>query len=576
MSAILSIVILLFCNRAFARVPHITIEELDVSADNAARRDKFFTDRDANMHHYQQLLKYFDLTPIEFPEVSFNAYVKQLIDLSKVPGFVDQLLSSEERGKKFKVSRALFGKAEVSFQPIRPIHGIFRGLIVEGKPECIAGDDVDNLTAQRFAAVVGTGAKMYLILADLELRGWLFVNPRRSKKTQEIFPNLEFGSQIFKEELKGKNSKETFFDYSLPIIVRNLPQNWRKPFVADTNIINNAGALTTVRDSLAFRLGVSIGTKEDFESLDSPVFIKSLIEASPRNSLKGDDLIAKYHSSEMITDATSDASTTYFQFVAPDPQVLWNEKKFIDFYTYSSQRLNHLAHLMQIEALSDVNKEHLNVWWNDLSSKEKAALMGIFQQHAGWGVLIPSEMIRKNVLTSEKEILDFFKSIPKNDEKFSKKNRSFLKFFKNYSVKPLSDQQLFELTDFLEFHDDMTILANLNLENFEYPEEYLNLIRQLRRVEAYKDQAYFEYFISESYKHFLQLEPSQNQISSLLDQIRPLGVLVKMLPDVVTYLDKSGQKSPAITEFLEPYFLASEFTFDHYVTHGCRTTISGN
>ena len=356
-------------------------------------------------------------------------------------------------------------------------------------------------------------------------------------------------------------------------MIKNLPPTWQYPFIADTNIVNTSGVLPAIRNSYSFRFGTILGEKSDFTATSDDIFVQNIIKNSPKESLEEFDLIAKYVGEDMITDATVDEAKQYFQF-GKNPRFFFeNSEKLASFYSESPQPLHHLAHLMQFD-YTDKHVENLILgWWFDLSFKQKNTVLEILKQHAGWGILLPSQIMVKYVLSSKTEFFKFFLKISQDDEKFSKRNSSFLIFFPFVLKVKISNRELHDIVHFLQDSDDVEQLAKILSKKFVAADEYLNLVAQLNymAVDNFKNADRFEDFIKTTSQTFFALQPTIDQIIDLLDKVRPTQSLAFLLKQIHLYAATSKIDKKRLDYELEPYFLPSEFKLGKTTFHGCES-----
>ncbi len=555
----------------------ITLAELDAIVAHVSDISEFHRNKDLEQRYYQGLLNYTGLNDTRFPFSVYKAYLTEMLKLSRtVIHFHELLFAKEDLGEKFSVELNYNGKNKIAtFTPARRLHGIWKGLFVEGEAECIAGSDLLNLTPLRWATVLKKMSRLYFIEDGAKFRGWFYVNPVISKTSGLIYPGLEFGSQIFAQKLSDQGHQEIFFETWLPQMIKSLPSDWQLPFIGDTNVINNAGVLPEIRSSLAFRMGQIIGQKQDFRSFDDRSFydkwfMSDLVRESPKNGPDNHNVLARYPASDFITDASADQTQNYYQF-NPEWRNIFSHAKMVDYFIgKSAQPFNHLAHLMQIHYKDPNLEKVVEDRYLRLHRWNKWRVLKELKQHAGWGILKPSELVLKYFFTNQNTLKSFFKNIPTNSQKFSKRNRSFFEFFPIFFNYVLNNYELIEMNFLLRDPLDVFKMAGLQIRSFAHAREYLNLIRQLSSILPLQKNDELQKFIDLTSTHFFKLNPTVFEVTSLLDQIHKPAIMANLIKATELYQSLGKVSTVRLKHELERFYPRA---LNVEMFHGCQAAL---
>jgi hypothetical protein len=208
---------------------------------------------------------------------------------------------SSSRGKAVDIGG---GSTKFEFRPLpRRFHGIWRGIPLG---ECVGGrcDALSELTPERWATVALQDSQLQFVEKNGSYVGFIEVVPGRvGPKT---YGNIGFGAPdlartITTKDEQGKIIHESLFEAWLQEAKKRMPAAWTGFVVSQSDDINNAHVLETVRASAPYANGFPL-EGQNFSLRDK--LAKKIVAFSARIGPTKHKLIEKY-GGNMILDATT-------------------------------------------------------------------------------------------------------------------------------------------------------------------------------------------------------------------------------------------------------------------------------
>ncbi|MBA2404794.1 MAG: hypothetical protein H0V66_08485 [Bdellovibrionales bacterium] len=183
----------------------------------------------------------------------------------------------------------------------RRFHGIWKGIPLG---ECVGGNckSLESLTPERWATSALKDSHHLMLEKDGSYLG--FVEAIPGKVNDKTYASVSFGSpdlrkRIFvSDPITGERISSTLYDQWLRQSISSKPASWEGFVLSNTNDINNAGVLETVRNSHSYGFGKQI-LKSDAKFVHLDPLVPDIVKFSPK------DGYAKNYGGYMITDATT-------------------------------------------------------------------------------------------------------------------------------------------------------------------------------------------------------------------------------------------------------------------------------
>ena len=198
---------------------------------------------------------------------------------------------------------------KIVFRPIpRRIHGIWKGVMLG---ECVGGSCMDDkflksTTPARWSTSALSGSRVYHVEGSGKYLGFVQLVPLEKVNSKELYASVDFGAPVLSDDivLPGKNGSQnrtsSLFSAWLDRVKPRTPRTWKGILVGESNAINNAKVLNTVRGLPEYVLGDTVGSNELFQHHDP--LARAIADASPFEEYGAD------YKGNMIFDASvSDA-----------------------------------------------------------------------------------------------------------------------------------------------------------------------------------------------------------------------------------------------------------------------------
>lgn len=189
---------------------------------------------------------------------------------------IKKLLPTRGQVEKEFSSGAGKDQATISwgFEPVRPFHGIFRGIELE---ECVGGKCVKALQINRWGLPAIQGNQLFYVEKDGKFRGYVHEIPiTHPKQDGKVYGSIDILAYDFTKrvKLKGVDAKPsspddpTLFDAWYREAMKRKPKEWSGLAMSDGYTVNNANTRDSGLFSAYYTLSSNAGVACEFSITD--------------------------------------------------------------------------------------------------------------------------------------------------------------------------------------------------------------------------------------------------------------------------------------------------------------------